>query len=137
MVYATHGLLTVLLDYAKTATPAAVTFALGTTPAGSFTDTLDLPAETAVFSHFYLADAGTSVSAVFGVDLNSPATTPQGRFISAPDGFDESRTDIEFIQPVFVATPPWDEDAIRVYDETGTVQPLTIVDATPSEDPLP
>ncbi|WP_338728735.1 hypothetical protein [Haladaptatus sp. DJG-WS-42] len=137
MVYATRGLLTVLRDYAKGAAPEPVVFVLATTPAESFTDHLDLPAETPVFSHFYLADSGTSVSAVFGVDLNSPAKQSQGRFISAPDGFSDSPTGRERSETVFIATPPWNEAAIRVYDATGTVQPLTIVDAEPPEDPLP
>ncbi|WP_336359324.1 hypothetical protein [Haladaptatus sp. ZSTT2] len=136
MVYATRGLLTILLEYARTEAPEPVVFTLSTTPAGSFTEPLSVPEETPVFSHFYLA-GDTSVSAVFGVDLNNPAKKSHGRFVSYPDGFDDSPASGKVGSTVFIATPPWDDDSVRVYDATGTEQPLTIVDAEPPEDALP
>ncbi|MFC6732724.1 hypothetical protein [Haladaptatus sp. DYSN1] len=136
MVYITRGLATVLLEYAAEAAPEGVTFALSVSPAGELEGHTKLDPETPVFTHFYLADAGKSVSAVFGVDLGTPAGQTQGRFVSHPDGFDELAITDDLHGTVFVATPPWDEDGLRAFDRSGVEQSLTVLDAEPPEDVL-
>ena len=126
MVYLTRGLLDVLLETASDREPDRVTVGLAVTPAGEF-DGLDLPAETPVFTHLYLPDAGRSVSAVFGVDLG----TPPGLFLSHPDGsYDLTRRD-DLREVVLVAIPPWRADAVAAFGRDGRRRELVVLDAEP------
>ena len=134
-VYVTEGLLDVLLEQAEEREPESVTIDLSVTPAGDFRD-LDLPPETPVFTHLYLPSAGSSVTAVFGVNLGTPAGQTQGRFVSHPDGrFEPAQTD-DFHAVVFVAVPPWDRDSIAVFDRDSTRRPLEVIAAEPPEEVL-
>jgi hypothetical protein len=129
VVHATHGLVEALCDLARESEPDSVTISLSTTPAGEFTDSL--PPETPVFTHFYFPDAGRSLSAVFGMDLGTPAGQTQGRFVSHPQGkLELARTD-DLHGVVFVAVPPWNRESLAVFSRNGSEQPLDLVDAEP------
>ncbi|WEL18100.1 MULTISPECIES: hypothetical protein [unclassified Halorhabdus] len=132
-IYATEGLIDVLLEQAAERAPDPVTISVSVTPAGDF-GALDLPAETPVFTHLYLPDAGSSLNFVFGVDLGTPAGQTQGRFVSHPDGRLELTQADDFHAVVFVAVPPWDRDAIAVFDRDSTPRELRLLDAEPPEE---
>lgn len=138
MVHITRGLVEVLLDIAREADPSEVTASLAVSPAGDLVgpDAADLPPETDVFTDFYLPEAATSVSAVFGMDLSTPPGQTQGRFVSHPDGdLTVSRTD-DLHEAVFVAVPPWEPDRIRAFDRRGRQRSLVVVDAHPPDEPF-
>ncbi|WP_255149720.1 hypothetical protein [Halorarius halobius] len=129
MVYATAGLVDALLDIAESRDPQEVTVALATRPAGEID--CDLPAETPVYTDFYLPDTGRSVRAVFGMDLGTPGS--QGRFVSHPSGDPKlSRTD-DLHEVVLVAVPPYDRDSLRAFDRSGRRLDLQILDVEPPE----
>lgn len=134
-IYATEGLLDVLLDRAAERDPDRESIPLAVTPAGELPD-LDLPAETPVFTHFYLPGAGESVSAVFGVDLGTPPGQTAGRFVSHPGGRLEPTQTDDFHARVFVAVPPWDRESIAVFDRDSTRRPLEVLDVEPPEELL-
>ena len=133
MIYATRGLLSVLLERARERDPASVTIKLGVTEAGQFDD-VDLSPETPVFTHFYLPEAGQAVSAVFGVDLGTPSGQTPGAFISHPDGtLGVKRTD-DLRELMFVAVPPWEDSNVAVFGRSGERHELRLLDVEPPEE---
>lgn len=134
-IYATDGLVEVLLEQAAHRAPDPATISLSTTSARDFS-ALDLPAETPVFTHLYLPDAGSSVNFVFGVDLGTPTGQTQGRFVSHPDGRLEPAQSDDFHAVLFVAVPPWDRDSIAVFDRDSTPRELRVLDVEPPEERL-
>lgn len=135
-MYATRGLIDVLLEQARERDPESVTIKLGVTPAGEF-DELDLPPETPVFTHFYLPDAGQSVSAVFGVDLGTPSGRTPGLFISHPDGVREIKRTDDLREIVLVAVPPWEHEEVAAIGRDGASHELQLLDVDPPEESLP
>jgi proteasome lid subunit RPN8/RPN11 len=136
MVYATRGLLDILLEKARDRDPEAVTIGLAVTPAGEFAD-VDLDPETPVFTTFYLPDAGRPVEAVFGSDLGTPAGQTPGLFVSHPDGsLSISRTD-DLREVVFVAVPPYEIDSIAAFGRDGRRRDLRVLDAEPPRESPP
>lgn len=141
-VYATHGLVEALLSFAREAEPESVTIGLAVTPAsdleaeGASSSEPALPPETPVFTHFYFPEAGESVSAVFGMELGTPAGQTQGRFVSHPQGnLELARTD-DLHGVVFVAVPPWESDSLAVFSRDGTRRSLErLAGAPPAEFP--
>jgi hypothetical protein len=135
VVYATRGLIQALCELASEAEPESVTISLAVTQAGEFTTSI--PPETPVFTHFYFPEAGRSLSAVFGMDLGTPAGQTQGRFVSHPNGrLELTRTD-DLHGVVFVAVPPWEADDIAAFSRNGLKKPLELIDAEPpTEFPL-
>ena len=140
MVYATRGLVDVLLDLASDADPGQVSTGVSVTPAGELDgpEADAIPPETPVFTDFLLPDPGNAVNAVFGVDLSTPAREAEGRFISHPDGVLEVTRRDDLAEVIFVATPPWTDDrsSFAAFDRRGERQPLEIIDATPPEKSL-
>ncbi len=141
MIYATSGLVDSLLRQAEDRDPDGVTIALAATAAGDLYDGPipaavddDLEATTPVFTHFYMPNAAASVSAVFGVDLGTPAGQTEARFVSHPRGRLRLEQTDDFHALVFVAVPPWDRDTIAVFDRQGSRQPLTLLDVEPPEE---
>jgi hypothetical protein len=133
--YVTRGLMETLLRLAREAEPSETTIPLSVTPAGDISGT-DLPDETPVFTHFYMPDAGGSVTAVFGVDLGTPVGQTEGRFVSHPTGnLGVSKLD-DLHEVVFVAVPPWDEDSFAAFDRRGDRCELTVLDAEPPEEAI-
>jgi len=131
VVYITEGLVEVLLSMASDADPDDVTASLAASAAGDLNGADDLAPETPVFTHFYMPEAGGSVTAVFGVDLSTPSVGTHGRFVSHPTGeLSVSRTD-DLHATVFVAVPPWTGDAIAAFDRSGRRLDLEVVDAEP------
>jgi proteasome lid subunit RPN8/RPN11 len=136
MVHVTRGLLDLLLEKAADRDPNGVTIELAVTPAGEFED-LDLPAETPVFTTFYLPDAGRSIEAVFGSNLATPSGEAPGLFVSHPDGSQSvSRTD-DLREIVFVAVPPWERDSVAAFGRDGRRRNLEALDAEPPRESLP
>ena len=136
MVYVTRGLIEALLEFADEAEPERFAAALEVTPAEEFGIDLGLPAETPVFTHFYHPDAGQSVSAVFGMDLSTPAGRSHGRFVSHPQGeLSVSLTD-DLHATMLVAVPPWERESVAVFDRRGRKRPLELVDAEPPVETL-
>jgi hypothetical protein len=133
--YATDGLVEYLLDYSREREPQSVTVSLAVTPA----DELDIPTlagETPVFTHFYVPQAGSSINAVFGMDLGTPVGQTKGRFVSHPEGeLDISETD-DLHSVVFVAVPPWDRDSLAAFDRSGRRLELKLLDVEPPEEAL-
>ena len=136
-MYVTQGLLDALLTFASEHEPRSFAAVLDVTPAEQFDDDLGLPAETPIFTHFYLPDAGRSVTAVFGVDLSTPTGKTAGRFVSHPAGdLSVSLTD-DLHEVVLVAIPPWDRTSVAAFDRSGTRQSLDVIDAEPPTEQLP
>ena len=132
-IYATEGLVDVLLERAAERAPDTETVSLSVTPACELPN-LDIPPETPVFTHFYLPTVGGSVSAVFGVDLGTPPGQTAGRFVSHPDGRLEPIQTDDFHASLFVAVPPWDHDSIAVFDRDSTGRDLRMLDVEPPEE---
>nr|WP_303648653.1 hypothetical protein [Haloarchaeobius litoreus] len=122
-----------LLDFAREADPEDVTVSLAVTAAGDLDGAEDLPPETPVFTDFYLPDAGSSVSAVFGVDLGTPAGQTHGRFVSHATGELAVSREDDLHAVVFVAVPPWESGNVRAFDRSGRRQEMHVVDAVPPE----
>jgi proteasome lid subunit RPN8/RPN11 len=136
MVHVTRGLLDILLEKAKDSDPGGVTIELAVTTAEEFDD-LDLPADTPVFTTFYLPDAGRSVDAVFGGNLSTPSGEAPGLFVSHPDGsLSLSHTD-DFREVVFVAVPPWERASVAAFGRGGRRRELEVVDAAPPPESPP
>ncbi|QSG12012.1 Proteasome lid subunit RPN8/RPN11, contains Jab1/MPN domain metalloenzyme (JAMM) motif [Halapricum desulfuricans] len=133
--YITEGLLEYLLEYAGDRDPQSVTVSLDATPAGEL-DGLDLDPETPIFTHVYLPQAGSSVNAVFGMDLGTPVGQTDGRFVSHPTGeLSVSETD-DLHAVVFVAVPPWDQSSLAAFDPGGRRLPIEVLAVEPPEDGL-
>jgi hypothetical protein len=137
VVTITRGLLSVLRERAAARDPDAVNVALDATPAGELDwsdDEAELDPTTPVLTHFYLPEAAASVSAVFGMDLGRPSGA--ARFLSHPSGRRGITEADDLAASVFVATPPYEEGDVRVYDRRGRRQSLQVVDAVPPEESL-
>ncbi len=135
MVYVTRGLVETLLRLAREAEPDDVTISLAVTEAGELPDA-GLDPETPVFTDFYLPSAGSSVNAVFGMDLGTPAGQTQGRFVSHPDGYmGVSKLD-DLHEVIFVAIPPWDTESFGAFDRSGRTVEVDILDIEPPEESL-
>ncbi|MFB6141979.1 MAG: hypothetical protein ABEJ30_01400 [Halorientalis sp.] len=135
MVHITRGLAETLLRFGEERAPESVTIALSVVEATEL-DGSTLSDEVPVFSHFYLPNAGDSVTAVFGVDLGTPVGQTAGRFVSHPDGtLGVSLTD-DLHEVVFVGVPPWELSDLAAFDRSGTRRDLTIVEAEPPEESL-
>ena len=136
MVYVTRGLVDVLLDMAADAEPEPLSVVLASTPAGEFDADLGVDPETPVVTHFYLPDAGRSVTAVFGVDLGTPAGRGRARFVTHPQGpLRPTETD-DFAAIVLVAVPPWERAQLAAFDRGGSKLELNVVDAEPPRETL-
>jgi hypothetical protein len=120
---------------ARDAEPDTVSIPVAITRAGKLSDA-NLDPDIPVFTHFYMPSAGGSVNAVFGVDLGTPVGQTQGRFVSHPDGVMAVRKEDDLHERVFVAVPPWDLDAVSVFDRRGRAQELTLLDIDPPEERL-
>ena len=136
MVYATRSLVDVLLEQAREREPGSVAIKLGITPAADF-DGVDLPPETPVLTHFYLPDAGQSVSAVFGVDLGTPSGRTPGLFLSHPDGVREIKRTDDLREVVLIAVPPWTVENVVAVGRDGDRLELDLLDVEPPEESLP
>lgn len=134
-VYASSALLRALLHLAEAAEPAPITVQLATTAAAEF-DGLTA-GDRPVFSHFYFPDAAPSNSAVFGMDLSVPLGRTHGLFVSHPIGNRSLSERDDLHERVFVAVPPWDLDAVSVFDRGGRRHRLQLVDATLPTEGLP
>jgi hypothetical protein len=135
-IHVTSALLDVLLDMSETAEPESVSVVLTSTPAGAFDADLDLDPETPVLTHFYLPEAGQSVTAVFGLDLSTPAGRGRARFHAHPQGPNRPTKRDDFAAAVIVAVPPWSRSEIRAYDRSGGRLAVEEVDAEPPEETL-
>jgi hypothetical protein len=135
-VHITSALLDVLLDMSEAAEPDSVSVVLTPTPAGAFDVDLDLDAETPVLTHFYLPDAGQSVTAVFGLDLSTPAGRGRARFHAHPQGPRTPTKRDDFAAAVLVAVPPWNRAGVRAYDRSGERLDVDVVEAEPPEERL-
>ena len=135
-VYVTRGLLEGLLRIAADSAPTAFDAELGVIRSDAFAHPLPLPDATPVFSHFYLPDAGASVSAVFGFDLGTSPGQSAGRFIAHPDGELAVRVTDDLHAVMLVAVPPWDASSVAAFDRTGEPLPIEVVEAEPPEDVL-
>ncbi len=91
-VHVTRGLVDVLLEMGEEAEPKPANVVLAPTPAGEFDEDLGLDPETPVLTHFYMSEAGQSVSAVFGMDLGTPAGRGRARFLTHPQVRSSSRS---------------------------------------------
>lgn len=133
MLYVTRGLVTTLLGMASERDPEQANIPLAVTTAADLPET-DLDDATPVFTHFYMPESGGSVSAVFGVDLGTPVGQTQGRFLSHPEGDLRLSTRDDLHEVVFVAVPPYDEDAVAAFDRSGTEREFTVLDVDPPEE---
>ena len=139
-VYATVALVEALCALAADAEPRALSVALATSrpadldPAdGRGTPLAEVPADAAVFSDFYFPGAGGSVSAVFGVDLATPAGQTKGRFIAHPAGDPSPALEDDLAARVLVAVPPWNTDDVRAFDRRGRRRLVLVAANAPEE----
>lgn len=134
----TRDLLAVLLERAADSEPDGVSLLLTATPAGEFPDPPpELDPAAPIITHYTLPGAGGSVSAVFGMDLGTPAGRSRARFVSHPDGGLELRETDDLAAAVIVAVPPWEPDCVAAFDRSGRELPLWVVDAAPPEESVP
>lgn len=129
-IYATEGLIDVLLRFAADAEPSKATVTLGTTRGSALDAPAPVPDDVPVFTHFYLPEAAESTRAVFGVDLSVPLGQTHGRFVSHPRSERAPTLTDDFHEVIFVAVPPWDRDSVRAYERRGRRIPLELVDTT-------
>ncbi|MFD1598347.1 hypothetical protein [Halobellus rarus] len=134
MVYITRGLLDALLEMADAEEPSGVSVVLASTPAGEFEADLGLDPETPVLTHFYFPEASGSVTAVFGVDLGTPAGRGRARFVSHPQGPLEATREDTFAAALVVAVPPWDEASCAAFDRNDRELDLDVLDVEPPEE---
>jgi hypothetical protein len=134
-VYATRGLVEMLLERAVDAEPSRVNLVLDTTAAGEFDDALALDTATPILSHVYFPAAGQAVSDVFGVDLGTPAGRGRARFLTHPQGPAELTRRDDLAGVVLLAVPPWED--LLAFDRRGRRLELTVVDADPPVESLP
>jgi hypothetical protein len=135
-IYVTSALLDVLLEMSESAEPDPVSVVLTPTAAGAFDADLGVDTDTPVLTHFYLPDAGRSVTEVFGLDLSTPAGRGRARFHAHPQGPREPTKRDDFAAAVLVAVPPWDRVGLRAYDRAGNQLALREIDAVPPEERL-
>ncbi len=135
VVYATRGLVDTLLRMASDADPESVTIPVAVTRAGELPDA-GLDDDVPVFTHFYMPGAENSVGAVFGMDLGTPAGQTQGRFVSHPSGHLGVTEEDDLHEVVFVAAPPWNDDAFAAFDRRGRQRDLTVLDVEPPEEAI-
>jgi hypothetical protein len=143
-VYATGGLLDVLLELARDAEPRSANVSLVAVSAGELRGVTadgaigpeDLETGTPVFAEFYFPDAGEALTRVFGVDLATPAGQTQGRFLSHPRGDPEVSLTDDLHAVVLVAVPPWESGNVRAYDRSGRRLRLRRVAAETGDAPL-
>ena len=135
VLYATAGLLDVLIEFATDREPQQANVPLAATPAGELTGSdprlADIDPSTSVLTHFYLPDAGGAVSSVFGMDLGTPSGGAQARFVSHPTGPLAVTKEDDLAGAVLVAVPPWAADEIRAFDRRGSAVELVSLDAEP------
>ncbi len=136
MVYATQGLIEVLLDLAADAEPERLSIVLTATKAAEFGTDLGLDPETPILTHFYFPSAGKSINAVFGVDLGTPVGRGRARFVTHPQGKLQLTKRDDLAGVVLVAVPPWDEGTLAAFDRSGRRLELDIVDAEPPQESL-
>lgn len=136
VVYVTRGLVEALLDLAEQAEPKELSVVLTATAASEFDDELNVGADTPVLTHFYLPDAGRSVTAVFGMDLGTPAGSGRARFITHPQGKLELTKRDDLAAVVLVAVPPWDDRSLAAFNRAGKRLDLHVVDAEPPQESL-
>ncbi|WP_144903834.1 hypothetical protein [Halobellus captivus] len=134
MVYITSGLLGALLEMAEAEEPTSVSVVLESTPAREFETGLSLGPETPVLTHFYFPEASGSVTAVFGMDLGTPAGRSRARFVSHPQGPLEPTREDTFAAALVVAVPPWEVASCAVFDREGRELDLDVLDVEPPED---
>ncbi|ELZ81561.1 hypothetical protein C455_04026 [Haloferax larsenii JCM 13917] len=135
-VYVTRGLVDVLLEMAEAAEPNDVNVVLAPTPAGEFDADLGIDPETPVLTHFYMSEAGGSVSAVFGMDLGTPAGRGRARFLTHPQGPFELTERDDLAAVVLLAVPPWEDETFGAFDRAGRTLELTVLDAEPPTEEL-
>ncbi|POG54934.1 hypothetical protein [Haloferax marisrubri] len=135
-VHATRGLVDLLLDMAEDAEPTSMNLVLAPTPAGEFDEDLGLDPETPVLTHFYMAEAGQSVSAVFGMDLGTPAGRGRARFLTHPQGPFELTERDDLAAVVLLAVPPWERRTLAAFDRAGRKLELVVLDAEPPQEEL-
>jgi len=135
VLYVTRGLVETLLRLARERDPELITVPLAVTRARDLA--VDLPAETPVFTHFYMPSDGDALNAVFGIDLGMPAGQTPGVFVSHPRGDLRVSKRDDFREVVFVAVPPWNEDALDAFGRWGDHREFTILDVEPPEETIP
>ncbi|WP_435184873.1 hypothetical protein [Halobellus sp. EA9] len=136
MVYITRGLLDALLEMAEAEEPTPVSVVLASTPAGEFEADLGLDADTSVLTHFYFPETSESVSAVFGMDLGTPAGRGRARFVSHPQGPLAATREDTFAAALLVAVPPWEGSSCAAFDRNDRRLDLDVVDADPPRESL-
>jgi hypothetical protein len=130
-VHITRGLLDVLVERAEEAEPEAISLVIGSTPAGAFPEDVGVDDRTPVLTHLYLPAAGRSVSAVFGMDLGTPAGRGRARFLTHPQGPLAVTERDDLAAAVLVAVPPWDSQSVAAFDRSGRRLDVVVVDAEP------
>lgn len=136
-VYVTRPLLDTLLDAAGERDPSPFSVGLAVTPAGDLVGDHDLPDAVPVFTHLYVPERPNAVSAVFGMDLQTPPRGRQGRFLTHPRSELRLTERDDLHEVVLVAVPPWDDSTVVAFDRRGRRHPLRVVDATPPDESLP
>jgi len=135
VIYVTRGLVDTLLGLAEEKDPDSTTIPLAVSEAGDIPEA-DVPADTPVFTHFYMSNEGDALNAVFGVDLNTPVGQTPGMFVSHPRGDLRVSKRDELREVVFVGVPPWGTEHIRAFGRDGKGKELSILDVEPPDESL-
>jgi hypothetical protein len=138
-VYATRPLVKTCCRLAADADPQPVNVSLSAAAAGDLVPAGDglalseLGPDEPVFSEFYFPGAGESLSAVFGMDLATPAGT-DGRFLSHPDGLPDVSVTDDLHARILVAVPPYEPEEVRAFDRNGRRLDLCLVAARSADE---
>lgn len=136
-VYITRSLLETLLQLAARREPMSLSIGLAVTPAEQLEGANELPQSSLVFTHLYLPERPNSVSAVFGIDLQTPPRRIHGRFVTHPLSELRLTKRDDLQEVVFVAVPPWDGDSVAAFDRAGCRCAIQVIDAVPPNERVP
>lgn len=125
-VFIIEDLLDTLLDLASRSDPRKISIGLASENSKNL-DLKNIPSNIEVFYDFYYP-SGKSIKEVFGMDISTPPSSTQARFISHPSGYTKIMKEDELHRIIFIAVPPWTKESIKVYNRNGEEYNLEIID---------
>lgn len=125
-IFITADLLETVLDIASRSAPKKTSIGL-TSEKSKDLDLKNVCDNKDVFHDFYFP-SGKSINEIFGMDISTPPTSTQARFISHPSGYDKIMKKDELHKIIFIAVPPWDKKSTKVYNRNGKEYDLVIID---------
>lgn len=124
-IFITSDLLDTLLDLASKSSPKKISIGL-TSEKSKKLDLKNISNDKEVFYDFYFPSA-KSIKDIFGMDISTPPSSTQARFISHPSGYAKIMKNDELHKIIFIAVPPWDKESVKVYNRNSEEYDLEII----------